>query len=413
MTHTRDFEDLLELENVIGVEYDETNDRIVAFVTEKVPESELDSNHVIQRNVDRDSDVEAIGEIGPLGGGPVPDAQGARKNRHRPVEGGVSEANANVSAGTAGMYPVEVVDTSVGEWAVSVSEGDRVRLSNNHVYARSNAAELGESILQPSPYDGGTAEDAVGEVVGYVPLGDGASVDVAARSVDSDRESDEYHDLGGRYPTSVRRSGLGDLKGDTVVKTGRTTGVSTGEVKATSASVRVQYGDDLGAVTLRDLVVTSDISDGGDSGSPVFLKASGELLGEVFAGSDSVSVLCKAANVESNLGVKFVTGTDDDQYVESFDTTVGVQMEQHDLSLEELSGDKPKAGETIDASATVSGNYDGKCWLEVQGDRYTFELTASEGGGRYTADVAVSVTAPDEYRGSFDVRIAGGYVEQS
>lgn len=413
MTHTRDFEDLLELENVVGVEYDETSDRVVAFVTEKVPESELDSGHVIQRNVDRDSDVEEIGEISPFAiDDSVPTAQGTRPNRHRPVEGGVSEANASVTAGTAGMYPVNVVDTSATKWAENVTEGDRVRLSNNHVYARMNEAELGESILQPSPYDGGTVQDAVGELVGYVQIADGVTVDVAARSVDEARESDSYHDLDGRYPTGVRRSNLGSLKGETVVKTGRTTGVSTGEIKATSATIKVHIGSDLGTVTFRDQIVTTDISEGGDSGSPVFLESSGELVAELFAGSDSATVLCKAANIESKLGVEFVTGTDDEQYVESFDTTVDIGMEQYDLTLEELHGDKPTAGETVEANAIISGNYDGECWLEVQGERYTFELTAADDRETYTTEVPVAVTAPDKYQELFEVDISGGYVEQ-
>ncbi|WP_158058278.1 chymotrypsin family serine protease [Halorussus halophilus] len=414
MTHTRDFEVLLELENVVGVEYDERDDRVVAFVTKKVPESELDPDHVVQRNVEKDSAVEELGELTPLTAeseDELPAAHGMRQDRHRPVEGGVSEANANITAGTAGLYPAKVVDITAADWDNSVSEGERVRLSNNHVYARANEAALGESILQPSPYDGGDESDSVGKLAGYVPIENGTSVDVAARSVETEQEATTYHDLDDTYPTGVYRKNAGDLLGEAVVKTGRTTGVTAGEVKATSATVTVQYGGDLGAVTLRDQLITSRISEGGDSGSPVFLESSGELLAELFAGSAKASVLCKATNIEAELGVKLMADDQDEStYVESFDETVSIEMEGQDLELDGLRGDKPKAGEAIEATATVSGNYGGECWLAVQGERYTFTLDDEENGS-HTADVPVTVTSPDRHQQSFEVGISGGYVE--
>lgn len=300
MTGTNYFEHLLDLPNVIGVEYDAGTVR--AFVTEKVSEADLDDVDIVANNVERESDVEEIGELSHSNS--LPDAEGERHTRHRPVESGVSEANINGAVGTAGPYPVTVTDTSKGVWADDISEGDTVRLSNNHVYARSDKANLGEPIVQPSPSDGGTVVDRVGELVGYVPLTDGVTVDLAARTVAEADESGEPHRLDKRWPTGIVRDGYGDLKGSMVVKTGRTTDVTCARVKATSASVRVDYGNGEDPITLRDQIITGKLSERGDSGSPAFVAGTGELFGEPYTGSSRATILYKAVNMERELGVE-------------------------------------------------------------------------------------------------------------
>ncbi|NEU58615.1 hypothetical protein [Halorussus sp. MSC15.2] len=300
MTETEYFEHLLDLPNVIGVEYDVGTVR--AFVTGKVSEVDLDDADIVANNVDEESDVEEIGDLSQSNS--LPDGEGERHIRHRPVESGVSEANINGGVGTAGPYPVTVTDTSKGVWADGVSEGDTVRLSNNHVYARSDKANLGEPIVQPSSSDGGTAVDRVGELVGYVPLTDGVTVDLAARTVTEADESGKPHQLDNRWPSAIVRDGYGDLKGATVVKTGRTTGTARARVKATSASVRVDYGKGKGPITLRDQIITGQLSERGDSGSPVFVAETGELLGELYTGTSKATILYKAVNMEQEFGVE-------------------------------------------------------------------------------------------------------------
>lgn len=416
--HTQEFEHLLDLDNVTGIEYDADRDRVIAFVTKKIPEDELDDDQVIQRNVDRDTDVEELGEISvePTRMEDLADAQGDRQSKHRPIPAGVSEINASGTAATGGPYPVKVVDTTKGEWGPTVEEGDIVRLSNNHVYARENEATFDEQISQPSPYDGGSPADAVGTLAGYVPLQDDVTVDLAARTVNPERESMKYHELSDRYPTGIKRDNWSALKDEEVIKTGRTTGVTRGTVKATSATIKVGYGDG-NAITLRDQIVTGDMSEGGDSGSPVFHIESGELIGESFAGSDRSSIVYKASNMEAEFGVKLMTEepeTDSPTYQTSLKTTVSITMEDPNLDLEQLSGDKPTAGETIDATVTLSGNQPGTVWVEAQDHRYTTEFTADhKSDGSYQRDVAVSITAPETYVGSFDLDLTGGYVLDS
>ncbi|MFC7081152.1 hypothetical protein [Halorussus caseinilyticus] len=49
------------------------------------------------------------------------------------------------------------------------------------------------------------------------------------------------------------------------------------------------------------------MSEGGDSGSPVFRDETGELVGLLFAGSANQTIFNKAANVEAALGVELLT----------------------------------------------------------------------------------------------------------
>lgn len=416
MSHTADFEHVLDLENVVGVEYDAESDQVVTFVTQKKPMEELDDDQLVANNLDAEqkSDVIASGEFRALDANAeeMPRAEGGRQDRHRPVVGGISEMNENGTAATGGPFPARVTDTSKGNWADSVSEGDRVRLSNNHVYADVNKAEFGEAILQPSPYDGGTADDKVGEHVGFVPLEDGVTVDLAARSMTADHESDVYHELADdKYGRSIYRDDYAALKGTRLVKTGRTTGVTRGDVQGTSATVKVNYGD-AGVFKLTNQLIVSDMSKGGDSGSPVFVDESGAFVGEVFAGSDTISVVHKATGMEEAFGVELETSDDTDSYVESLNRTASIEMEAHDLDLTKLNGDKPKAGETVETEAHVEGNYAGNCWLDVQGERHLFEMPADsrDGDGVYSTTVTVPVTAPDEYQQTFSVTFRGGYV---
>jgi hypothetical protein len=66
----------------------------------------------------------------------------------------------------------------------------------------------------------------------------------------------------GFKPVPVRR-------GDGVVKTGRTTGVTSGVVLSPSMVLTVNMGDDVAIFV--DVILTTKLLEPGDSGSPVFL----------------------------------------------------------------------------------------------------------------------------------------------
>ena len=74
-----------------------------------------------------------------------------RQAKWRPTApGGVSIGHHKTTAGTLGCLVRK--------------NGSPYILSNNHVLANSNDAKIGDSILQPGPYDGGGNDDLIGEL---------------------------------------------------------------------------------------------------------------------------------------------------------------------------------------------------------------------------------------------------------
>lgn len=335
MPNSESFEHLIDgCAHCIGDDYDPETGTVTAFVTQKVPEDQLDKQDVIDLNEpNRQTDVEEIGDVAALG---INEEMGLHDDiqaqsaehtgRHRPVSGGLSEGLAHSQAGgTGGPFPAEVTDLDAPDarWNESIDEGMRIRVSNAHVYCSDNPQAPAvnkpdgqRQVAQPAPIDArsGAAdtENIIGNVVGAVPIQDGTRADCAARTSTTDIpepgsvDSDEYHNLADEYGQEVRRD-YSNIAEEALVKSGRTTGVLRGDVRATSASVRVRYGsgeDD--RILLRDQIITDHMSEPGDSGSAVFDDASGALVGLLFAGSQSVTLCNKITNVENALGVEFL-----------------------------------------------------------------------------------------------------------
>ncbi|MFC4436854.1 MULTISPECIES: S1 family peptidase [Natrialbaceae] len=451
MPTTRDFEYLLECRNVIGVDYDEREDRVRVFVSRKLPPGALDDEDDVEKRITEvETDADVTVDVVDAGYDedrdgydalsilePAPEALEDRGDRHRPVPAGVSEINANSTAGTGGPYPARIAnepgedadettdDASEAVWSDVAEPGDLVRLSNNHVYARSNEADFGEPVLQPAPHDGGGHDDEVGDLVGYVPIEDGVRVDVAARSVELERESATYYGLEEEWPTDVRRDDYDELRGETVTKTGRTTGVTSATVESTSASVSVEFGGEHGTVTLREQLIAGHMSEGGDSGSAVFLE-DGALVGLLFAGSAEQTICNRIANVERELGVEILTGEPDEDdgdderdapvYTTTFEHSVEVDLEGPALELESVTfEDQPRPGRRVAATVVVAASEPGSYWLDIDDERRRFEVEPDDDPGRardgVRRSVEVVVDVPDDSSDTIDVAIAGGRIE--
>lgn len=329
MHSTHDFEHVLDDPGVQAVDYDADADQVIVFVTEKLDEDDLESERLIRERIP--NHATSVVEIGDLTALPTyePDvssegAAGHRDPQDTPI-GGASEIQAGSTAATAGLL-AEVKSHQPGpaEWYSDIQAGDRVRISNAHVYGDSRD-EFGHDILQPSPLDGGTDEDAVGTLVGCCPLDDPV-VDTAARSCPPDADEDTGL-LGLGDVDGVRRDRYEGLKGASVVKAGRTTGITDGEIVATSATVNVAYGSR--TLRKRNQLLTTGMSAGGDSGSPVLLGTRddpGALVGHLFAGSSKVTVVNRAADIEDRLGVEFTVGDQDHASERSFEDYVEDQL---------------------------------------------------------------------------------------
>ena len=91
-----------------------------------------------------------------------------------------------------------------------------------------------------------------------------------------------------------------------VTKSGRTTETTTGRVIGVDATIAVGYGAS-GTAYFRNQILTTGMSQGGDSGSLLLERGTGAATGLLFAGSSRVTVHNNISNVLMALGVEIVT----------------------------------------------------------------------------------------------------------
>ena len=286
---------------------------IICSVVNKVAASSLSSRDLIPAEIGGvPTDVVATGIIR---------AFQAPTDRFRPAPGGVSVGHKDITAGTLGCWV-----RRNGEWMI---------LSNNHVLANINAAKIGDAILQPGSYDGGknpddqiaTLEDFVtitlqelpsdcdiaGNIVALLNALSGVVgsdtrlkavriraieniVDAAiARPLRQEDVNPEILNIGAIERTATAVLGM-PLK-----KSGRTTGYTEGQVTQVDVTANVGYGDNRTAL-FTDQIMAGAMSQPGDSGSAV-LNNNDELVGLLFAGSDTTTIINRIENVFSALNL--------------------------------------------------------------------------------------------------------------
>jgi hypothetical protein len=219
-------------------------------------------------------DVRVIGPVRALSS---PTAPGQLQRRVRPLRPGLSMAHPSVSAGTLGGF-VRV-------------RGRLALLSNNHVLAASDAADIGDAVLQPGPADGGTARDRVGTLLAFEDLVRGRAnlVDAAVAALDEGVEAEPGALPGG--PLAGPMPGGLDIDPDELVeKVGRTTGHTRGRITAVEVDgVAVEYDD--GVYRFDDQIEIAGrggaFSEGGDSGSVIWRSRDRAPLCLLFAGSST------------------------------------------------------------------------------------------------------------------------------
>ena len=210
-----------------------------------------------------------------------------RRARLSPTPCGVSIGHARpaghsqviASTGTLGC----LVDTPVG----------RCILSNNHVLVASNAASLGDHILQPSLSDGSSSNTParIATLTDFEPLTFGSAVnrmDAAIAALDN---------VGLATPGIMTigppvNPPVAPFLGQPVVKHGRTTGLTFGSVVDTSFDGIVHY-DGTVAYFEEQIVVANEagpFSERGDSGSLILDTSGPHPVGLLFAGDDSQTI---------------------------------------------------------------------------------------------------------------------------
>jgi hypothetical protein len=287
-------DELLEKANVLGVgvgfketKGKETEDICVAiYVKKKVAKKDLKSEDLVPATYDGlPTDVREVGRIEAL----------AFDARIRPARPGYSIGHYKITAGTFGClvrdtcYPCR---THI--------------LSNNHVLANSNAASIGDPILQPGAYDGGKIPgDVIARLTRFVPIRFGSAdrynlVDAALATARDQRDV-----IASIVNIGIPRGTVEATLGMEVVKSGRTTETTTGKVIGIDVTAAVNYGVGIGY--FRNQIMTTNMSAGGDSGSLLLSRNGREGTGLLFAGSSAITLHNNIANVEMALGVELIT----------------------------------------------------------------------------------------------------------
>ncbi len=333
-------EELMHRANVVGVAVGNKGDKtapegepaVVVLVERKLPLSALTADDVIPKQVDGvRTDVYEVGYLR---------AYDTPRDRFRPtIPSGVSIGHYKITAGTLGTI---VTDRNTGE---------KLLLSNNHVLANSNDAVIGDNILQPGPTDGGqnpgdrvatlhrferirfigdpeepTPDPGNGGNGGNGENGGCLTILVNIINLISDATGSKQHvttvkpstatttttnivepqvvanridaALGkpidpNMFTGEIRNIGVvsgtkAAALGMAVRKSGRTTDFTTGTITLLNATVNVAYG----AKTARfeGQIITTPMSQGGDSGSLIVDGTESRAVGLLYAGSPQATI---------------------------------------------------------------------------------------------------------------------------
>lgn len=249
----------------------------------------------------------------------------------RPVPIGVSTGHPAITAGTIGCR---------------VTDGTYVyALSNNHVYALENDADIGDAVIQPGTVDGGAAPaDTIGTLFDFEPIVFSRrarnEIDAAIALTNTDTDMVGTATPGGGYGTP-NSTIVEAFIGQQVQKFGRTTELTRGEVTGVNATVNVGYGPGKTATFVKQIIIEpGDFSAGGDSGSLIVTDDDNlNPVGLLFAGSSTVTIANPIDLVLGRFGVT-VDGDDTPSPSPNNPPTVSIT--------------NPTDGSTFDSGATIS-----------------------------------------------------------
>lgn len=273
---------------------------LVFLVKKKLSKKQISTDQLLPSSLEGvDCDVIETGEIKALAL--------SYTTKIRPAQPGYSVGHYLVTAGTLGC--------------VVYKGSTKYVLSNNHVLANENDCSVGDPIYQPGTYDGGTSADTIAYLDSWIPITEGVNVDCAIGKVTDDTLVTNI----GAWGNSIN-SYHDPILGDTLYKSGRTTGDTFGTVTNVNTDVAVSYGA-LGTVTISDCFITDNsMSAGGDSGSCMRFDDT-TAAGLLFAGGGTTTISIYMTNIVTALGISFtppssrywVGGTD------NWDATAGTK----------------------------------------------------------------------------------------
>jgi hypothetical protein len=285
---------------------------LVTLVTQKIEADQLSKADLVpQKLADMQTDVLAVGELLAGEGEPLEIGTQTLARRIRPAEGGWSVGHVRITAGTIGTCVYDILpggSVSPPRHGIGIPNRYYI-LSNNHILANSNRANLGDDIVQPGPMDGGVMpSDHIADLSRFIPIRFDPPIPRPQHNnlVDAAIAEGQFHDLdreiywigyvrGWRPRANVR-------VGTFVQKTGRTTNFTTGRITVVNATVDVNYPG-IGVARFVDQIITTFMSRPGDSGSLV-TTLDEVAVGLLFAGSSVATIVNQIQNVRNLLRVE-------------------------------------------------------------------------------------------------------------
>lgn len=280
---------------------------------------------------------------------------------------------------------------------------DNKILSNAHVLAMNpddnSFLTPGTPVVQPGTLDGGfNSSNEVGQLEDYIPITFSKGfrpvvnyADAAIASIDSGIPATAGEELGADDTSTYPVSGTTDVSaGDTVEKSGRTSGVTENTVAYTNASTWVSYGSGKRAYFADQIMVNQPFISSGDSGSCV--STGGKFVGLAFAAGGSYAVVCKASYIISGLGIS-VAPVAGNFSVNASPTTLNFS-----------SG----GSASFDISVTPSGGFNGTVDLTAESSSANLTVApqgSSSVGPDYSSTVTFNVSS--QTAGTYAVTVTG------
>jgi PKD repeat protein len=298
----------------------------------------------------------------------------------RPVPIGVSTGHPDITAGTIGCR-------------VKDAAGYVYALSNNHVYANANDANIGDSVLQPGSFDGGQdPADFIGNLHDYESINfSGADNYIDAAIASSSTSYVGYATPSGDGYGTPNSTIVSAFVGQNVQKYGRTTGWTQGQVAEVNVTLDVCYQTQ-GPLRCRKqarfvdqiAITPGSFSAGGDSGSLIVTDDSNRHpVGLLFAGSSTRTIANEIQTVLDRFNVTIDDGSGGGGPT-NFPPTAGFTYTTTDLTVD-----------FTDQSTDSDGSVVGRSWDFGDGNTSTAQNPSHTYGSDGTYNVSLMVTDDD------------------
>jgi hypothetical protein len=249
---------------ITGVSEIQTELAVRVYVKTKLTRSSLGKKDIVPSSINGiPTDVIPVGDIAILA---------------RPIPCGVSIGHFQVTAGTLGCLVKKNNSPTQDEEKTYI-------LSNNHVLANSNQAEIGDKILEPGILDGGNNDNPIAILSEFETISFEDTVNIIdaaiAEVLNPGDVLPEISEIG-----NIEKSAMLPNLYQSVRKRGRTTLHTVGVIMDISADIRVRYGIQTADFENQIAIngVGSAFSAGGDSGSLIVDAVTKDPVGLLFAG---------------------------------------------------------------------------------------------------------------------------------